>query len=94
MLNTFPVKRNEKHGFFSDGFDEYNEWFKKDIQMVDRIKSLIRDVARNPFKGIGKPEPLKGNWTGYWSRRIDQENRLIYKISDDQIRIVKCKGHY
>lgn len=75
-------------------FNEYNDWFKNDMQIVDRIKILIRDIDRDPFKGIGKPEPLKGNWNGYWSRRIDQEHRLIYKVSQEQILIAKCKGHY
>lgn len=75
-------------------FGEYNEWFETYDPVVSRIKELIRDIDRDPFKGIGKPEPLKGNWTGYWSRRINQEHRLIYKVSDTQILIVKCKGHY
>ena len=62
--------------------------------MIDRIKVLIRDIERDSFKGIGKPEPLRGNWAGYWSRRIDNEHRLAYKVTDAQILIVKCKGHY
>jgi toxin YoeB len=64
------------------------------MQIVQRIKTLIRDIDHDPFRGIGKPEPLKGNWAGYWSRRIDQEHRLIYKVTQEQILIVKCKGHY
>lgn len=76
-------------------FQEYNEWFEtNEPQLVSRIKALIRDIDRDPFKGIGKPEPLKGNWAGYWSRRIDQEHRLVYKITDVQILIARCKGHY
>ena len=75
-------------------FQEYNEWFEINIQLINRIKTLIHDIDRDPFKGIGKPEPLKGNWAGFWSRRIDQEHRIIYKVSDNQILIVKCKGHY
>ena len=75
-------------------FQEYNDWFDTNEQMVERIRALIKDVDRDPFKGIGKPEPLKGNWTGFWSRRIDQEHRLIYKITETQILIAKCKGHY
>ena len=75
-------------------FQEYNEWFENNEQLVIRIKALVKDIDRDPFKGIGKPEPLKGNWAGYWSRRIDLEHRLIYKITDAQILIVKCKGHY
>lgn len=80
--------------FTPDAFNEYNEWFENNMQFVQRIKALIKDIDRDPFKGIGKPEPLKGNWAGYWSRRIDQEHRLIYKVTREQILIVKCKGHY
>ncbi len=80
--------------FTKSAFDEYNHWFVSDERLVARIQELIRDIDRDPFKGIGKPEPLKGNWTGYWSRRIDHEHRLVYKVSEIQILIVKCKGHY
>lgn len=80
--------------FTKDAFHEYNQWFASDLKLVGRIQELIRDIDRDPFKGIGKPEPLKGNWAGYWSRRIDLEHRLVYKISEIQILIVKCKGHY
>jgi toxin YoeB len=55
---------------------------------------LIGEIDKDPFKGIGKPELLKGNWKGYWSRRIDLEHRLVYKVTNEQIIIVKCKGHY
>jgi toxin YoeB len=75
-------------------FEEYNEWFNSNPEIIKRIKELIRDIDRDPFKGIGKPEPLKGNWKGYWSWRIDHEHRLIYRVSGDQILVVKCKGHY
>jgi len=75
-------------------FQEYNEWFETNSTLVNRIKTLIRDIDRDPFKGIGKPEPLRGNWNGFWSRRIDQEHRLIYKVTETQILIVKCKDHY
>ena len=80
--------------FTKIAFAEYNEWFETNSQIITRIKELIRDIDRDPFKGIGKPEPLKANWAGYWSRRIDIEHRLIYKVSNDQILIAKCKGHY
>lgn len=66
-------------------FKEYNEWFEINDQLVSRIKALIQDINRDPFRGIGKPEPLKGNWRGYWSHRIDHEHRLIYKVSDTNI---------
>jgi toxin YoeB len=75
-------------------FQEYNEWFETNEQLIGRIKALIRDIDREPFKGIGKPEPLKANWAGYWSRRIAQKHRLVYKITDSQILIAKGKGHY
>lgn len=80
--------------FTKTAFAEYNEWFETNIQIISRIKELIRDIDRDPFKGIGKPEPLRGSWAGYWSRRIDLEHRLVYKVSDTQILIAKCKGHY
>ena len=80
--------------FTSLSIKEYNEWFETNIRIVDRIKLLIREIDKDPFKGIGKPEPLRGNWKGYWSRRIDYEHRLIYKVTEEKIIIVKCKGHY
>jgi len=80
--------------FTKTAFEEYNNWFEVNTQIINRIKELIRDIDRDPFKGIGKPEPLRGNWIGFWSRRIDHEHRLIYKVSDDRILIAKCKGHY
>jgi toxin YoeB len=79
--------------FTSDAFKEYNDWIER-REIFDRIKILVRDIDRDPFQGLGKPEPLKGNWKGYWSRRINQEHRLIYWVSELQITIVKCKGHY
>ncbi len=80
--------------FTPTAFEEYNNWFETNPHLVNRIKELIRDISRDPFRGLGKPEPLKGEWAGYWSRRIDQEHRLIYKTTDTTILIVKCKGHY
>ena len=80
--------------FTAKAFEEYNDWFEEDIKMIERIKTLIRDIEIEPFKGLGKPEPLKENWNGYWSRRITQEHRLVYKITNEQIIIAKCKGHY
>lgn len=62
--------------------------------MLKRINNLIRDIKRNPFKGLGEPEPLKHHWSGYWSRRINREHRLVYKIKDDVIFIAQCRYHY
>lgn len=80
--------------FTPTAFKEYNDWFEDNPKIIERIKMLVREINNEPFKGLGKPEPLRGNWSGYWSRRIDQEHRLIYKVSESQILIVKCKGHY
>jgi len=62
--------------------------------MLKRINDLLKDIARNPYNGIGKPEPLKHKYQGYWSRRIDEKHRLIYKIREDEILIAKCRFHY
>jgi len=75
-------------------FNEYNAWFDDNPKIIERIKLLVREINNTPFKGLGKPEPLRGNWSGYWSRRIDHEHRLIYSVTESQILIVKCKGHY
>jgi len=80
--------------FSPDAFREYNEWIEQDKILFEKIKELIKDISREPFKGLGKPEPLKGNYSGFWSRRINQEHRLIYSVKGDTINIVKCKGHY
>ena len=76
------------------GFEEYIAWRTRDDQMLDRINQLLKETARDPFKGIGKPEPLKGKYHGFWSRRISQEHRLIYKVEGGAIVVVKCAGHY
>ena len=75
-------------------WDEYLYWQTKDNKTVKRIKALIKDIQRSTFEGIGKPEPLKGNLSGWWSRRIDEVNRIVYFEKDDVIYIVSCKGHY
>ena len=62
--------------------------------MLKRINSLIKDIKRKPFEGIGNPEPLKHNWSGFWSRRIDHEHRLVYQVNDDNIIIVQCRYDY
>jgi toxin YoeB len=75
-------------------WNEYIEWQTEDKKTLKRINNLLKDIDRHPFTGIGKPEPLKGNWQGYWSRRIDEVNRIVYKIEDNQIIIAQCGGHY
>lgn len=80
--------------FSENALDEYIYWQTQDKKTLKRINALLKDINRSPFEGIGKPEPLKGNHSGYWSRRIDDTNRLVYKVSDNAIEIYQCKGHY
>lgn len=75
-------------------WEEYCEWQMQDRKILKRINLLIKDIQRNTFVGIGKPEPLKGNLNGFWSRRIDGVNRIVYCEKDGAIIIVSCKGHY
>ncbi|WP_320950770.1 MULTISPECIES: Txe/YoeB family addiction module toxin [Fusobacterium] len=77
-----------------EAWKEYVEWQTIDRKIVKKINELIKDIQRNGNEGIGKPEPLQHELSGYWSRRIDDKNRLVYKISDTQITIVACANHY
>ncbi len=83
-----------KISFTPDTFKEYNHWITEDTEIVQKIIALLRDIQNDPLKGIGKPEPLKRDYSGYWSRRITQEHRLIYRVNNDYIEIIKCIGHY
>lgn len=80
--------------FYAKALDDFYEWELTDKKIFKRIKELIKDITRNPFEGIGKPEPLKHELSGYWSRRINDEHRLVYKISDNTLYILSCKEHY
>lgn len=80
--------------FSSLAWDEYLYWQQNDKAILKRTNKLIKDIHRSPFEGIGKPEPLKHNLSGYWSRRITQEHRLVYKIVDDDLLIAQCRYHY
>jgi len=81
--------------FETEAYKEYIGWAKENIKTFDKINNLIDDITHNPFKGLGNPEPLKYRLSGFWSRRIDTKNRLIYRIIDKEtVLIVKCKGHY
>lgn len=77
-----------------DAWEEYIYWQINDKKIIKRINELIKVILRSPFEGIGKPEPLKNDLTGYWSRRINDEHRIVYKIYDKRIHIVQCKYHY
>ncbi len=80
--------------FHQDAFKQYSEWAKTDKKLFERLHKLIVEVARNPFEGIGKPEPLKAELRGCWSRRINDEHRLVYKVTAEQVIIIACKYHY
>jgi len=80
--------------FEGSAFQDFTEWATADKKLYQRIVSLIMDILRQPFSGIGKPEPLKHEFKGYWSRRINDEHRLVYKVSEDAIIIISCKYHY
>ena len=77
-----------------NAWEDYLFWQKNDKQKLRRINQLIRDCQRNKFEGIGKPEPLKENLSGFWFGRIDNEHRLVYKIQDDRLHMVQCRYHY
>jgi toxin YoeB len=80
--------------FSARGWDDYLWWQQQDRKLLKRIIQLIQDVMRNGNEGIGKPEPLKHGFQGYWSRRINDEHRLVYKVIDDEVRIAACRYHY
>jgi toxin YoeB len=80
--------------FHGTAYSDFCEWAEIDDDIFEKIKVLIKDISRNPFKGLGKPEPLKHQFKGYWSRRITQEHRVIYKLENDIIVIASVKGHY
>lgn len=75
-------------------WEDYKYWQTQDKKTLKRINQLLQDIARSEFTGIGKPEPLKEDKSGYWSRRIDEVNRIVYKVTDDAIIIITCRNHY
>jgi toxin YoeB len=80
--------------FTERAFAEYLYWKSQDKKTLKRINALLKEITRSPFEGTGKPEGLKGNLSGYWSRRIDGTNRLVYRVNNEQIEVYQCKGHY
>ena len=83
-----------KYVFVDESWEDYLYWQKVDKKMLKRINALLKDISRTPFTGIGKPEALKHKYRGLWSRRINDEHRLIYQMRDDEILIAKCRFHY
>lgn len=80
--------------FAENAWEDYLFWQKTDKKVVSRVNLLIKAIQRNKYQGIGKPEPLRHNLSGYWSRRINSEHRIVYKIEDDSVFIVQLKYHY
>jgi len=80
--------------FRETAWEDFLYWQAHDKQILKRINTLLRDISRDSFDGIGKPEPLKGDLSGFWSRRIDAEHRLVYRVNGNTIEILSCKGHY
>ena len=78
----------------TNAWEDYLYWQKTDVKILGRINDIIKDCLRSPFKGIGKAEPLKGNYSGCWSRRTNDEHRLVYKVSQDRLHILQCRFHY
>ena len=83
-----------KYIFVDESWEDYLYWQKTDKKILKRINRLLKDIARHPYSGVGKPEPLKYKYKGFWSRRITDEHRLIYKYREDEILIAKCRYHY
>ena len=80
--------------FSQEAGEDYLHWQKTDRRLLNRINLLIREILRSPFEGIGKPEPLKHGLAGYWSRRINDEHRLVYKVEGESVMIAQCRYHY
>ena len=80
--------------FSEDAWNDYLYWQQQDKKTLKRINLLLQDISRSRYEGLGKPEPLKGDLSGYWSRRIDECNRIVDRYSDNGIEIIQCKGHY
>ena len=77
-----------------DAWEEFEYWTEQDKKILRQIKKLLKDIARNRYKGLGHPEPLTGDLSGYWSRHIDEKNRIVYKIENDIVKIIQCGSHY
>lgn len=80
--------------FHEQAWEDYRYWQEQDRKVLKRINRLIEECRRTPFDGVGNPEPLKHNWSGFWSRRINQEHRLVYAVQDDALLIAQCRFHY
>ena len=80
--------------FVEESWEDYLYWQETDKKIAGKINDLLKDISRHPFSGIGKPEPLKNKYKGFWARRITDEHRLIYQVKNDEILVAKCRFHY
>ena len=80
--------------FREEPWEDYLYWQRADAKILKRINALIRDMGRDPYVGVGTPEPLRHEWSGWWSRRIDHEHRLVYRVDESSILIAQCRYHY
>lgn len=80
--------------FTEQSWDDYQYWLKNNKQLLRRVNELIKAIQRTPFEGIGKPEPLRHQLQGLWSRRINEEHRLVYEVTEQELRIIACRYHY
>ena len=80
--------------FSQNSWEDYLSWQAEDKKILKKINSLIKDIQRNPYEGMGKPEPLKYDLAGLWSRRIDREHRLVYQVIDEDLLVYSCRYHY
>jgi toxin YoeB len=83
-----------KYTFVDNSWEDYLYWQNTNKKILKKINLLLKDISRSSYSGLGKPEPLKHDLTGFWSRRIDDEHRLVYKVTEDQILIHMCRNHY
>ena len=83
-----------KKVWFEEAWEDYVYWQTQDKKTLKRVNQLLQDISRNSNTGLGKPEPLKGEFSGFWSRRIDETNRLVYRIQGGMLEILSCRGHY
>lgn len=83
-----------KKVWHDDAWEDYLYWHRQDRKTLRRINLLLEAIERGGYEGIGRPEPLEGNLSGWWSRRIDESNRIVYRIKEDRIEIIQCGGHY
>ncbi|HNY02072.1 MAG TPA: Txe/YoeB family addiction module toxin [Bacteroidales bacterium] len=83
-----------KFVFVEESWEDYLYWQRTDKKVLARVNAMLKDINRHPYSGLGNPEPLKHKYRGFWSRRINTEHRLVYRVVEDEIQVVKCRFHY